>query len=167
MSLPFLVRPTTVIVAGTKLQLWKSMKNYRTHCMLALLHMTGYVTYAWLSLQFDPAPRAGEPLVSRRVPDYFLVSLFTFDHRHISIYLPSRIRITLGSYISWVYERVLTTDYFYSNKSLYSHIHVQSLLSSRTWIWTVNRVYQSFSPRKSENLGSYIECASIFSRVNR
>jgi hypothetical protein len=25
------------------------------------------------SLQFDPAPRAGEPLVSRRVPDYFLV----------------------------------------------------------------------------------------------
>lgn len=28
----------------------------------------------WRSLQFDPAPRAGEPLVSRRVPDYFLVS---------------------------------------------------------------------------------------------
>lgn len=28
------------------------------------------------SLQFDPAPRAGEPLVSRRVPDYFLVSMF-------------------------------------------------------------------------------------------
>lgn len=27
------------------------------------------------SLQFDPAPRAGEPLVSRRVPDYFLVSV--------------------------------------------------------------------------------------------
>lgn len=26
------------------------------------------------SLQFDPAPRAGEPMVSRRVPDYFLVS---------------------------------------------------------------------------------------------
>jgi hypothetical protein len=25
------------------------------------------------SLQFDPAPRAGEPMVSRRVPDYFLV----------------------------------------------------------------------------------------------
>ena len=28
------------------------------------------------SLQFDPAPRAGEPLVSRRVPDYFLVSCY-------------------------------------------------------------------------------------------
>jgi hypothetical protein len=28
----------------------------------------------YYSLQFDPAPRAGEPLVSRRVPDYFLVS---------------------------------------------------------------------------------------------
>ena len=27
------------------------------------------------SLQFDPAPRAGEPMVSRRVPDYFLVSI--------------------------------------------------------------------------------------------
>lgn len=26
------------------------------------------------SLQFDPAPRVGEPLVTRRVPDYFLVS---------------------------------------------------------------------------------------------
>lgn len=34
------------------------------------------------SLQFDPAPRAGEPLVSRRVPDYFLVSSwFTFENR--------------------------------------------------------------------------------------
>ena len=31
-------------------------------------------TNIWRSLQFDPAPRAGEPLVSRRVPDYFLVS---------------------------------------------------------------------------------------------
>ena len=30
------------------------------------------------SLQFDPAPRAGEPLVSRRVPDYFLVSVGVF-----------------------------------------------------------------------------------------
>ena len=28
------------------------------------------------SLQFDPAPRAGEPLVSRRVPDYFLVCIY-------------------------------------------------------------------------------------------
>lgn len=42
-----------------------------------------YVHYSYIeitvhicscSLQFDPAPRAGEPLVSRRVPDYFLVS---------------------------------------------------------------------------------------------
>jgi len=30
------------------------------------------------SLQFDPAPRAGEPLVTRRVPDYFLVSSSLF-----------------------------------------------------------------------------------------
>jgi hypothetical protein len=34
--------------------------------------------YWYRSLQFDPAPRAGEPLVSRRVPDYFLVVLSTF-----------------------------------------------------------------------------------------
>lgn len=33
----------------------------------------GILTFV-CSLQFDPAPRAGEPLVSRRVPDYFLVS---------------------------------------------------------------------------------------------
>jgi hypothetical protein len=39
------------------------------------------------SLQFDPAPRAGEPLVSRRVPDYFLVSLLTFNHRPLSAHL--------------------------------------------------------------------------------
>lgn len=32
------------------------------------------------SLQFDPAPRAGEPLVSRRVPDYFLVKFHLVDH---------------------------------------------------------------------------------------
>ncbi len=30
------------------------------------------------SLQFDPAPRAGEPLVSRRVPDYFLVRVVSY-----------------------------------------------------------------------------------------
>lgn len=31
------------------------------------------------SLQFDPAPRAGEPMVSRRVPDYFLVRVSSCD----------------------------------------------------------------------------------------
>jgi serine/threonine-protein phosphatase 2A catalytic subunit len=33
----------------------------------------GVIANLTRSLQFDPAPRAGEPLVSRRVPDYFLV----------------------------------------------------------------------------------------------
>ncbi len=28
--------------------------------------------YNFLSLQFDPAPRRGEPHVTRRTPDYFL-----------------------------------------------------------------------------------------------
>ena len=32
------------------------------------------------SLQFDPAPRAGEPLVSRRAPDYFLVKFHLIFH---------------------------------------------------------------------------------------
>jgi hypothetical protein len=46
------------------------------------------------SLQFDPAPRTGEPLVSRRVPDYFLVffppsasvdlRLIVFDSKHLA-----------------------------------------------------------------------------------
>jgi hypothetical protein len=45
------------------------------------------------SLQFDPAPRTGEPLVSRRVPDYFLVKstplsvydeLIVFDSKHFA-----------------------------------------------------------------------------------
>lgn len=28
--------------------------------------------HCFISLQFDPAPRKGEPHVSRRTPDYFL-----------------------------------------------------------------------------------------------
>lgn len=42
------------------------------------VHSSGRVwnmlMFLLISLQFDPAPRANEPLVSRRVPDYFLVS---------------------------------------------------------------------------------------------
>ena len=40
---------------------------------------------ALCSLQFDPAPRAGEPLVSRRVPDYFLVSSCP-SWRHLRVF---------------------------------------------------------------------------------
>ena len=52
------------------------MKNYHIPC--GLLAPTPFeldlpADACFLSLQFDPAPRAGEPLVSRRVPDYFLV----------------------------------------------------------------------------------------------
>ena len=42
------------------------------------------VTDRHLSLQFDPAPRAGEPLVSRRVPDYFLVK-FHLSHYDLTM----------------------------------------------------------------------------------
>ena len=38
------------------------------------------VNFYRTSLQFDPAPRAGEPLVSRRVPDYFLVRSIHFKY---------------------------------------------------------------------------------------
>jgi len=40
------------------------------------IYFVGHFPLSFLqsSLQFDPAPRAGEPLVTRRVPDYFLVS---------------------------------------------------------------------------------------------
>jgi len=31
-----------------------------------------FITDSLHSLQFDPCPRAGEPMVSRRTPDYFL-----------------------------------------------------------------------------------------------
>lgn len=39
-------------------------------CTSSLMLLTNTIR----SLQFDPAPRVGEPLVTRRVPDYFLVS---------------------------------------------------------------------------------------------
>lgn len=33
-----------------------------------------FLAYIFIfSLQFDPSPRAGEPSVTRRTPDYFLV----------------------------------------------------------------------------------------------
>ena len=53
------------------------MKNYHIACTLqALLSLILTLIFNInTSLQFDPAPRAGEPLVSRRVPDYFLVSM--------------------------------------------------------------------------------------------
>ena len=44
------------------------------------------------SLQFDPAPRAGEPLVTRRVPDYFLVC--RFFPLHIERCLTSRLLVS-------------------------------------------------------------------------
>jgi hypothetical protein len=69
------------------------LKFFHTFWYLALI--MGVLTFFY-SLQFDPAPRAGEPLVSRRVPDYFLVSydlhryylylnLHTSNHTSISV----------------------------------------------------------------------------------
>lgn len=47
---------------------WQSYRRW----ILMIPQYTGFPV-APNSLQFDPAPRAGEPMVSRRVPDYFLV----------------------------------------------------------------------------------------------
>ncbi|CAE7198751.1 unnamed protein product [Rhizoctonia solani] len=54
-----------------------SAPNYCYRCgnQAAIMEIDEKLSYTFL--QFDPAPRAGEPLVSRRVPDYFLVS---FSH---------------------------------------------------------------------------------------
>lgn len=43
---------------------------YRCGNQAAILEVDESLKYTFL--QFDPAPRAGEPLVSRRVPDYFV-----------------------------------------------------------------------------------------------
>jgi hypothetical protein len=69
--------PTIAIVVAIRLQSWKLTKNYLTACahFSVLIFCWSSLTVCHYSLQFDPAPRAGEPLVSRRVPDYFLVSL--------------------------------------------------------------------------------------------
>ncbi|KAF8734183.1 Serine threonine specific protein phosphatase Sit4, partial [Rhizoctonia solani] len=49
-----------------------SAPNYCYRCgnQAAIMEIDEKLSYTFL--QFDPAPRAGEPLVSRRVPDYFL-----------------------------------------------------------------------------------------------
>ncbi|KAJ2924307.1 hypothetical protein H1R20_g12787, partial [Candolleomyces eurysporus] len=50
-----------------------SAPNYCYRCgnQAAIMEIDEKLSYSFL--QFDPAPRAGEPLVSRRVPDYFLI----------------------------------------------------------------------------------------------
>ncbi|PPQ98755.1 phosphatase sit4 [Panaeolus cyanescens] len=52
-----------------------SAPNYCYRCgnQAAIMEIDEKLSYSFL--QFDPAPRAGEPLVSRRVPDYFLRDL--------------------------------------------------------------------------------------------
>ncbi|KAH0833217.1 hypothetical protein J3R83DRAFT_12277 [Lanmaoa asiatica] len=58
-----------------------SAPNYCYRCgnQAAIMEIDEKLSYTFL--QFDPAPRAGEPLVSRRVPDYFLVDIELFRVR--------------------------------------------------------------------------------------
>lgn len=59
-----------------------SAPNYCYRCgnQAAILEVDDALKYTFL--QFDPAPRAGEPLVSRRPPDY---CLFDSPRRHSSL----------------------------------------------------------------------------------
>ncbi|KAJ5982984.1 serine/threonine-protein phosphatase PP2A catalytic subunit [Penicillium waksmanii] len=43
---------------------------YRCGNQAAIMEIDEHLKYTFL--QFDPCPRAGEPMVSRRTPDYFL-----------------------------------------------------------------------------------------------
>jgi len=64
--------------------------SYSLFVALFLLGLASFNPPVNRSLQFDPAPRAGEPLVSRRVPDYFLVAFPYFasgfaTHRYLFV----------------------------------------------------------------------------------
>ncbi|KXN92964.1 Serine/threonine-protein phosphatase PP2A catalytic subunit [Leucoagaricus sp. SymC.cos] len=65
-----------------------SAPNYCYRCgnQAAIMEIDEKLSYSFL--QFDPAPRAGEPLVSRRVPDYFLVSFISFLIVHSYVVFP-------------------------------------------------------------------------------
>lgn len=63
------------------------------------------------SLQFDPAPRAGEPLVTRRVPDYFLVSgcrIVYFEFRFIRDQVMKRRATFMFDLITYIFLNVYT-----------------------------------------------------------
>lgn len=63
---------------NTGLQIQYLMTLQECLAFLNLLNSNVCISYfliAWIlsfSLQFDPAPRRGEPHVTRRTPDYFL-----------------------------------------------------------------------------------------------
>ena len=67
----------TRVSAKLLLQMWESSCDYGDRRAFEI-HFVSTIRPAKLclltcySLQFDPCPRAGEPMVSRRTPDYFL-----------------------------------------------------------------------------------------------
>lgn len=69
------LRQIIVIAAEIKQVLWKWMKVLSTHCTLYALNLGNDYVFNG-SLQFDPAPRRGEPHVTRRTPD---CNQFFFD----------------------------------------------------------------------------------------
>ncbi|KAF5391615.1 hypothetical protein D9757_002423 [Collybiopsis confluens] len=89
-----------------------SAPNYCYRCgnQAAIMEIDEKLSYSFL--QFDPAPRAGEPLVSRRVPDYFLASV---SPSNMTLLLPTRLEPLGTPRISSVVTRLSN----YSD----SHLH--------------------------------------------
>ena len=73
----------TAIDAGTRRPSWKLMSISNIPCTSLSKSLTSHcISSPCTSLQFDPCPRAGEPMVSRRMlptPLPSLVQLLTFD----------------------------------------------------------------------------------------
>ncbi|KAI0822540.1 Metallo-dependent phosphatase-like protein [Trametes gibbosa] len=72
-----------------------SAPNYCYRCgnQAAIMEIDEKLSYSFL--QFDPAPRAGEPLVTRRVPDYFLVGPLSRVSHNASTNIEWRLRSNL------------------------------------------------------------------------
>ena len=83
---------------------WRLMRDYLTACKCPSKH-THRIHQTHLrhfSLQFDPAPRAGEPLVSRRVPDYFLVRIYSILYASMKDRLHFVDSLTYFPYLSYL-----------------------------------------------------------------
>lgn len=63
---------TTATDAVTRPQSWRLTSTSSTPCEYPWSLHALKPSNSYPSLQFDPCPRAGEPMVSRRTPDYFL-----------------------------------------------------------------------------------------------
>ena len=133
-------------------------------------------TNIWRSLQFDPAPRAGEPLVSRRVPDYFLVSgclayalSSTCSSRIIVMKRFNLINVHIFKTVQWLFRWAIKT-YTFSPSSISlslvslitaSEIKTKTQLSMRVARVRTSRYSRASAPRVCSCLTHALGC-SIF-----